>query len=572
VLVAAASAAAHLAAAARTDRLVATVGEARFAAATVATRGAELGAVPLPAADGFAVRQLAVVTTLLPGGLLPGGGMPGQGVPVVDGVRHAALALGFVSVVLLWPVLRNLGAGPVPAAVASGLVGVLPPVVALHAAVSGAAPAAVWLVLAAALVAASRRRALTAAVAAALAVLTAPLAAACLLALLAHLVHLRVVGLGLGPTARRALAAGLGVAALAVAVAAAGNGPLAGVAGPVVGLPTTLLTVGAGVGLVALTWVRHPELRPALSPALLLLAVAVVPGAARAAALLLVLPFLAVAVATLLDPVVSAVPAPRRAAVAAVPLTALALVLVVGLLSLVGDGSAATPATRPANLAAWAGSELAPDVVLHADPLDRAELLVNGVAPERLRDLGEPAGAGELVMVTERPTNGVATLVPPPCVTAVARVARGNGGSPTAVCPAVSAEPAAAAAEQAVRARFGGALTRNPALDLAPPAAAALRAGIVDPRVVLVLADLAGPRRLAIADFPVVPHEPAYALRRRVLLSAVDGMPAAGEPQPLVRTWLSSQQPPFVPSMIEAHGSDLLVAYPAPTPTGLLTG
>jgi hypothetical protein len=235
----------------------------------------------------------------------------------------------------------------------------------------------------------------------------------------------------------------------------------------------------------------------------------------------------------------------------------------------VDDGSGTA---RPAGLATWAGSELEPDVLLHADPLDRAELLAGGVAPGRLRDLGEPAGPGGLVMVTERPTNGVAAPVPPPCVAAVAHVVRGTGGSPTAVCPAVPAEPATAAAEQAVRARFGGALTRNPALDLAPPAAAALRAGIVDPRVVLILADLAGPRRLAIADFPVVPHEPAYALRRRVLLTAVDGMPAAGDPQPLLRAWLAGQQPPFVPNTVEALGPDLLVAYPAPTPTGLLTG
>jgi hypothetical protein len=466
-------------------------------------------------------------------------------------------------------VLRHLGAGPVPSAVAAGLLGVLPPVVALHAGITGAAPAAVWLVLAAVLVAAARRRAAAAAVAAGLAVLSAPLAGACLLALAAHLLHERVVGGRLPEGLRAPLATGLGVGALFTAAAAAGNGPLAGVGGPVVGAGTTVGVVGAGAVLVGLAWFRHPELRPALTPALLLLAVAVVPGPARSAALLLVLPFLAVVVAVLAESLAAAVPASRRTAAAAVPLTALALALVVGLLAVVN-----APPVRPAGLVAWAGSQLGPDAVLHADPLDRAELLAGGVGAERLRDLDGPARAGALLVVTDRPTNGVPVPAVPRCVAimTLASVPRGAGGAPTAVCPVARVEPEAAAAEQAGRARFGSALARNPSMELQPAAAAALQAGIVDPRVVLMLADLASPRRLAVADFPVAPYEPPYALRRRVLLTAVDGMPASGDPQPLLRTWLAGQQPPFVPSAVEADGPALLISYPAPTPAGLLTG
>ncbi len=543
----------------RTDRFVATVGEARFAAAAFAARGADVGTVPLPAADSFAVRQLAVVATLLPAGAAS----------VVDVARFAALALGFAAVLLLWPVLRHLGAGPVPSAVAAGLLGVLPPVVALHAGITGAAPAAVWLVLAAVLVAAARRRAAAAAVAAGLAVLSAPLAGACLLALAAHLLHERVVGGRLPEGLRAPLATGLGVGALFTAAAAAGNGPLAGVGGPVVGAGTTVGVGGAGAVLVGLAWFRHPELRPALTPALLLLAVAVVPGPARSAALLLVLPFLAVVVAVLAESLAAAVPASRRTAAAAVPLTALALALVVGLLAVVN-----APPVRPAGLVAWAGSQLGPDAVLHADPLDRAELLAGGVGAERLRDLDGPARAGALLVVTDRPTNGVPVPAVPRCVAimTLASVPRGAGGAPTAVCPVARVEPEAAAAEQAGRARFGSALARNPSMELQPAAAAALQAGIVDPRVVLMLADLASPRRLAVADFPVAPYEPPYALRRRVLLTAVDGMPASGDPQPLLRTWLAGQQPPFVPGAVEADGAALLISYPAPTPAGLLTG
>jgi hypothetical protein len=557
VLAAAAAAAAHLAVAVRGDRFVATVGEARLAAAAFAARGTELGDITLPAADRFAVRQFAVVETLLPTG----------GLPVVDAARCAALAFGFLSVVLLWPVLRALGAGPVPAAVATGLIGVLPPVVTLHAGVVGAAPATAWLIAAAVLAASARRRLAPAAVAAGLATLTAPLAAAALLALAAHLVHARVVGSRLPPASRLPITVGTGAAAVGVAAAAAGNGPLAGADGPVVGLGTTLTVVTVGAVLSWLAWTQHRELRPVLTPVVLLLVVAVVPGASRAAALLLVLPFLAVVFALLAEPVVTALP-DRGPVVMAVPLSTLALAAVVGLLVVVNT----TPAP-PSDLAGWVGSEIDPEVALRADPLDRAELSASGIAPDRLRDLAEPVLPGELMVATDRPTSGVVAAGPRcAAIATLATIPRGAGGAPTSVCPAAPLVPATVAAEQGARARFGTALARNPPLELQPEAAAALQAGLVDPRLVLVLADLASPRRLVVEGFPVEPLEPPYALRRHVLLGAVDGLPAAGDPQSLIRTWFAGRQRPFVPNSIEVQGEALLIGYPAPTPTGLIAG
>jgi hypothetical protein len=465
-------------------------------------------------------------------------------------------------------VLRALGAGPVPAAVATGLFGVLPPVVALHAAVVGAAPASAWLIAAAVLAGSARRRLAPAAAAAGLAGLTAPLAAAALLALAAHLVHVRVMGSRLPPASRLPISIGTGAAALGVAAAAAGNGPLAGSGGPVVGFGTTLTVVAVGTALSYLAWTRHRELRPALTPVVLLLAVALVPGASRAAALLLVLPFLAVVCALLAEPVVAGLP-DRGPAVTAVPLSALALASVVGLLVVVNT----TPMPRT-NLAGWVSSEIDPAVALRADPLDRAELSANGIAPDRLRDLAEPVRPGELMLVTDRPTAGALDASAPRCaaIATLATVPRGAGGAPTTVCPAAPPVPETVAAEQAARARFGTALAGSPALELQPEAAAALQAGLVDPRLVLVLADLASPRRLAVEDFPVEPLEPPYALRRRVLLGAVDGLPAAGDPQSLIRTWFAGQQSPFVPNSIEVRGEALLIGYPAPTPTGLIAG
>jgi hypothetical protein len=272
--------------------------------------------------------------------------------------------------------------------------------------------------------------------------------------------------------------------------------------------------------------------------------------------------------ALLAEPVVATLP-DRSTVVPAVPVTALALATVVGLLAVVN-----TAPTPPTGLAGWVSSEIDPNVVLRADPLDRAELSASGIAAERLRDLGEPGRPGDLMVVTDRPATGAADEAAPRCVAiaTLAVVPRGAGGAPTSVCPAAPLAPETAVAEQAARARFGAALARNPSLELQPEAAAVLQAGLVDPRLVLVLADLASPRRLAVEDFPVEPLEPPYALRRHVLLGAVDGLPASGDPQSLIRTWFAGQQRPFVPNSIEVQGEALLIGYPAPTPTGLIAG
>ena len=174
-------------------------------------------------------------------------------------------------------------------------------------------------------------------------------------------------------------------------------------------------------------------------------------------------------VAVLLEPVAARSPPADAAGVAAVPLTALAVALVVGLLAVVN----ARPVPS-SSLAGWASSELGPDAVVRADALDRADLLAGGVPAERLRDLAEPAAPGELLMVSERPGNGVDAPDVPGCVglATLAAVPRGAGGAPTTICATGPVEPMIA--EQAERARFGALLVSNPALQLAPPAVEAL--------------------------------------------------------------------------------------------------
>ncbi len=556
-LLAATAGAAHVVAATRTGDLVASVGEARLAAGALAARGIEFGGDALPLTDRFAAGQLAMVQVLL----------PIADVPVVDAARWAELAFGLVTALLLWPLLRRLGVGPGSAALAVAVAGVLPPAVALHTGVTAAGPAAMWLVIAAVLAAQRRPLVVPAAVAAGLAAVTSPLAAAVLLAIAAHLVldgtlrqPARPVPRAprrgprcarprrLGPRARRRAAGRRGWTVVGTAVAAAGT--------------AIALTVLGAVWL----WVRW--LRPVVTGGVLLLAVLLVPGPARSAAAVLVLPLLAVVAGVVADQLAPSLslPSPRWP----VPVVPSVLVLAVAVALVASALVVPAPQPQP-SLTAWASAELAPGAVVRADPLDRAELAVRGFPPEQLHAVEGMARPGELVVVTERPDDGAASSTPGRCAGAVVAVARqGTGGAPTALCPADAGAGPPPAGEAARRARFGTALAGNPRLRLAPEVAAIMRSGQVDARLLLVLGALTRSFPLAVTEFPATALEPPDAPRRRALIT-VDGAGPAGVDQlEPVRSWLRGQQPPFVPTVLRPTGTALLVGYPAPSPAGLL--
>jgi hypothetical protein len=538
----------HARVAARLDGSVPTEGEARLVAAVF---GAP---VSLPFPDLLAARQLAAVTALVPAG---------SG-PVYEAVRAASLLLGVVTAVLLWALLRRLGcAGPATAG-AVAIVGVTPPAVALHTGVIGAAVAVPWLLLAALLSFGGRARSVAAAVAAVIAVLTAPLVGAVLLAFAASWVADR----GMASTTGRhgvGFGLGIGVAAVALAAAASGAGPLAGEAGPL--LTTPQAVAGAAVGAVVVTagWLVRWA-RPLLAPAALLLGVLLVPGPSSSAAALTVLPLLAVIVAALLDDVDSRLPRVRRllwsgagAAVVAAALTAVAL-----------------PASRPpsdptpATLRAWLDDQLQPGAALHADALDRTELVAAGFPADRLRALDEPAAAADVVLLTDRP--GGRGAEPParcPGPTMLTALPRWSGG-PAQICSAGAPADTGDATGLASRIRIGTALAGNPALTLDPEAAELLTTGQVDPRVMIVLAALGSAHTLTVAEFPAAALEPPATLRRRVVVTAVDGQVATTDGPLALHEWLGRQQPPYAPSVLRNDGNGLLVGYRGPSPAGLL--
>jgi hypothetical protein len=229
--------------------------------------------------------------------------------------------------------------------------------------------------------------------------------------------------------------------------------------------------------------------------------------------------------------------------------------------------SAAPPDPATTLLLGWASDPATSGAALHADAPDRAELVAAGFPSERLRDLGAPADAGDLVLHTRRPGDAPAACAPGTRVVTLPRPA-----GPAEVCtarPVVDTDPQA----RPSRVRVGTALAGNPAVRLAPAAAELLRQGAVDPRVMIVLATLAGGHTLDVADFPASTLEPPAAVRRQVLVTAVDGValtPGDASSGVGLREWLRNQHAPYTPAVLRDDPAGLVVGYPAPTPPGLL--
>jgi hypothetical protein len=522
-----------------TSLWVATASEARFVVAIFAIRDATVAEVPLAPWDHLAAIQFAAVQLVLPAG------------DPVDLARWAGLALGALATLLMWPVLRGLGCSVTATVAAVGTLGIALPLLALRSTITTAVVGVVWLSLAAALAVRNNNRA--AGVVALLAVFTVPLAAAPLLAVAA------AVSLS-GNARRRArlrrpmgIAAALGAVAVVLAATLPGA-PFVATTGP--DIPPSIMFAGVAVVVVVVVLAGRVDnlLRPVLAAAAPLVVVGLIPGPSAAAAALLVTPVLGVAIATAADQVHTRVQGrPLRIATA----FALAAVLAVPV-----SVAAGWPTPSGGTLVGWITTQTGPGTVVVADALDRAELRAAGFPAARLRTPTDPAVAGELRLISDRPG---ATAVPCPAGAVLAGTPNGSGGAPSVVCGALTP---ATNVEAKVRARLGTALTTNTALRLDDGAATLLREGNVDPRLMLTLAALTSAHRVGVAAFPAVPLDAPGALRRVVVLSSFDG--AAPASSTLLKTWLAGQQPPFAPAGVTAAGADLLLNYPVPSPTGLL--
>ncbi|WP_310973053.1 MULTISPECIES: glycosyl transferase [unclassified Amycolatopsis] len=120
----------------------------------------------------------------------------------------------------------------------------------------------------------------------------------------------------------------------------------------------------------------------------------------------------------------------------------------------------------------------------------------------------------------------------------------------------------AAPPETSARAHAGEALAASARITLAPGAAAVLRDGCADPRLIATIAALAAIQPVDVAAFPGIPGEDAAGQpRRRVLLRSREDETAA---------FYAGQRDLFRPASVVRTAGGVLVTYPLFAPPGLL--
>lgn len=128
-------------------------------------------------------------------------------------------------------------------------------------------------------------------------------------------------------------------------------------------------------------------------------------------------------------------------------------------------------------------------------------------------------------------------------------------------------DPAALEARAESLAAAGQALSENPSLQLSESARDALVSGLVDGRLLSVLATLTASHDLTVAELPAVPGEDAVdGQRRTAVLTAVDGEAvAAGSPTvESISALLSQQNGAFRPHVF-VDGDRLVLSFPLTT-------
>jgi hypothetical protein len=215
-----------------------------------------------------------------------------------------------------------------------------------------------------------------------------------------------------------------------------------------------------------------------------------------------------------------------------------------------GDGGRATDAG--AELARWAGAELPAGAHLvagagEADALRRAGVPAGVVGASG----GTGAAAGTVLTVTDGAV--------PPGGRLVARF-----GSPPAFAVVDPAPVQPTADELQRRRNLAAAVLANPTTQVAGPAATALRAAAVDPRLLGVLAALTASSGVGIAALPAGADEPAdVPLARSALIGEVGGRAVtAGSPDvPALVAFLRAQLAPYAPDEVTVTAGGVLVGY-----------
>jgi hypothetical protein len=217
--------------------------------------------------------------------------------------------------------------------------------------------------------------------------------------------------------------------------------------------------------------------------------------------------------------------------------------------------------------AAWIAGQVSDDAIIACDPGMCALLQKRGIAADRLMPLRAAAASplGASVLVTSRSADGqLAGRYAPALIASF-----GSGGHRVevfAVEPGgISAYRSALRADLAARRSAGSQLLRNSRIGFTGPAAARLRAGEVDTRLLATLAVLASQysfRVTALGD--AAPGAPV--LFREVVITGI------GRGRPGALAMVRAQDPPYVPAHAVAEGrTGLSIEFGLPSPLGLLS-
>jgi hypothetical protein len=269
---------------------------------------------------------------------------------------------------------------------------------------------------------------------------------------------------------------------------------------------------------------------------------------------------------------------PRLAALALV-LAAAAAAALWGTGALTGKAAPPRRAARPAAAAAraqaagWVAGQVSSDAMVACDPGMCAALAEQGVPSGRLVLLTRPAAIGRLgagIIVAAAP-------VPGPLAAAYAPALIASFGSGAAridvrrtVPGGAAAYAAALRADAAARRNAGSQLLQNGRLTFTARAAAQVRAGHVDARLLVTLAALSSRYAFRVAGFgDASPGAP-------VLFRAVDITPGGhgGGPAELAGalSLVNEQGPPYRPAhAATSYPAALRIEFAAPSPLGLLT-
>jgi hypothetical protein len=241
---------------------------------------------------------------------------------------------------------------------------------------------------------------------------------------------------------------------------------------------------------------------------------------------------------------------------------------------------AASAATRQ-QAASWVAGQAAASAIVACDPAMCAALQAAGIPAGRLLAMGtsaaDPLGSDLIVATPALRSQFGAALAGTYAPAVIASF--GSAGERIdirAVAPDGAASyQAALAADRRARIAAGAQLLRNPRVAASAAARAALRAGQVDPRLLMTLAAIAAdqPLRIVALGDASPGADPAAPLRSAKIapLAARGNAALAGVRS--MQSFVASQQPSFAPlGATIAPGPALSVQYAAPSPLGLLGG